>query len=282
MKPFATPEVAAWMPTASASSKAVFPKTNPVNALLHRFTPIFLEQMRGMELLSRIDTKYLIPQTQLPSLLMALSSHYRILEIGGTRLQAYRTLYFDTPDFLLYQRHHAGGRNRYKVRSRTYLDSDLSFLEVKRKTNKKQTIKSRVPTAQLATEFTAEEVAFLTAHFPMDPADLEAKLYNDYSRISLVSKSQPERLTLDLDLRFQYGSDSADLPGILIAELKQQSHQQLSVFTQLMRDLHLRPGSFSKYTMGATLIYPHLKQNRFKKEHHRIAKLQEGAFRDYL
>jgi hypothetical protein len=276
MKTLMTADVATpWMPTPPASVPNNPSIRMPISAGLHRFDPIRLEQMHDVELLSRVDTKYLIPVAQMPPLLMALSSHYRILDIGGKRLQPYRTLYFDTPDFELYHRHHAGGRNRYKVRSRAYLNSNLSFLEVKLKTNKKQTIKRRLQTPAFTTNFTAEAYTFLNDHFPFDPARLEPKLYNDYSRISLVSKTDQERLTLDLDLRFWYETNHAELPGIVIAELKQHPHALPSVFTKMMRDLHLRADSFSKYSIGASVLYPDLKQNRFKANHHRIAKLQE-------
>lgn len=278
-----TPEIAPLRTmTSSAAQSHYYPKQPPVSALLHRFDPINLEQMNDVALLSRIDTKYLIPVKHLPRLLLELSSHYLVFETERTRLHPYRTLYFDTPDFTLYQRHHAGGRNRYKVRSRAYLNSNLAFLEVKFKTNKKQTIKNRVRTSTFTTHLTPETYPFLADHCPLDPTQLEPNLYNDYSRITLVSKTRPERLTLDLDLQFWNESDHGEVPGIVIAELKQEVQRHASPLTQMMREFHLRDGSFSKYAMGVTLLYPHLKQNRFKEEHRRLAKLQEGAVRDYL
>jgi SPX domain protein involved in polyphosphate accumulation len=69
-----------------------------------------------------------------------------VLEINGARLHHYQTLYFDTRDFALYSQHHNGQRARYKVRVREYLDSEMAFLEVKRKTNQNRTIKSRLQT----------------------------------------------------------------------------------------------------------------------------------------
>ena len=117
-----------------------------LGGLLECFDPICLSQMKKFALLNRTDTKYVMSVGQLHNALANLSEHYRVLEINRLRMHHYRTLYFDTQDFALYQRHHSGGRNRYKVRSREYVDSGLSFLEIKLKTNKDRTIKSRLKT----------------------------------------------------------------------------------------------------------------------------------------
>ncbi len=66
----------------------------------------------------------------------------------GKRLNHYRTLYFDTPDFELYLLHVNGRADRYKVRSREYTDTHLSYLEVKHRTPKDRTIKERLSTAR--------------------------------------------------------------------------------------------------------------------------------------
>ena len=47
-------------------------------------------------------------------------------------------------DFDLYHRHHIGRSNRFKVRSRRYVESDLCFFEVKYRNNKGRTIKNRI------------------------------------------------------------------------------------------------------------------------------------------
>ena len=109
--------------------------------LLARFDPISLAQMNSVALLDRTDTKFVLAETQLHRALTTLRWQYRVLDISGIRLNHYQTLYFDTADFALYRRHHAGGRNRYKVRSREDLDSHLSFLEIKHKVDDHRTIR---------------------------------------------------------------------------------------------------------------------------------------------
>ena len=64
-------------------------------------------------------------------------------EIDGQRLTAYDTLYYDTLDLQMYLRHHDRQLRRQKIRVRTYVDSQLTFLEVKNKSNKGRTLQAR-------------------------------------------------------------------------------------------------------------------------------------------
>lgn len=192
------------------------------HSVLTRFDPIInLTQMNEVALLNRTDTKYVLTLPQLYGVLTLLTEDYRVLDIDGIRLNQYRTLYFDTTDFALYLRHHAGGRNRYKVRSRKYLDTSQSFLEIKRKTDENRTIKNRIQTPGLVTYFTQTTSDFVEAHLPLNPQWLESKLWNDFFRITLVSKHHQERLTLDLNMQFYSDRGTVELPGIAIAEVKQ-------------------------------------------------------------
>jgi hypothetical protein len=95
------------------------------------FEKITLDQMEGVKLMDRIDVKYLIPLHLLPIVLQDAREHYKLLEINNERLCSYETLYYDTEDYQLYHSHQSGRLNRYKVRFRNYVDSNLSFFEIK-------------------------------------------------------------------------------------------------------------------------------------------------------
>ena len=236
-----------------------------VQGLAAEFAPIRLAEMSGVALLRRTDTKYVMSTWQLCDVLGGLSPHYRILDINGVRLHDYQTLYFDTPDFDLYRRHHSGGLNRYKVRYRKYVDTDLCFLEVKLKNNKHQTVKSRMRTPGIAAQFDSRAGEFLHDHVPFDPAAIEPKIWNTFWRLTLVSKRRVERLTIDLDLSFDRQGENLAWPGVVIAEVKQPKFSVDSEFIQMTRTLGVRPRDFSKYCMGISEFYgdevPH---NRFK------------------
>ncbi len=240
-----------------------------------QYDPITLPEMHAVALLNRTDTKYLLRADQLCRALGQLGSKYRVLQVDGARLNRYQTLYFDTPDLALYRRHHAGGRNRYKVRYREYVDSELYYLEVKFKTNKNRTIKSRRRARAVRAEFGGRELDFVRAHFPYDVQALRPALWNEFTRITLVSKRRVERLTLDLHLRFWHNEARASLPGIAVAEVKQQGFSLRSDFIGQMRALNLRPTGFSKYCMGVSKLYPGVKSNNFKPRQRLVDKLLE-------
>ncbi|MFZ6026306.1 MAG: polyphosphate polymerase domain-containing protein [Chloroflexota bacterium] len=228
------------------------------------YGPISLQQMDAVALLDRTDTKFVMSVEQLLKALATLRPDYRMLSIHGQRLSHYRTLYFDTADFALYHAHVNGRAERYKVRSREYIDSSLSFLEVKHKTRKGRTIKDRIRTDQPVMQITADSGRWLHRVFPLDGGTLEAKLWNTFTRITLVSKQYCERVTLDLDIAFHTEQRTARLNGVAIAEVKMDASGQDSPFLAQMRAQRLRPRGFSKYCMGVSLLYDGVKKNAIK------------------
>lgn len=248
---------------------------------LTTFAPTTLDEMKRVALLDRVETKYIMHQRTFLALLADLRINYRVLTIAGDRLLRYRTLYYDTPDFAFYHSHHAGALNRYKVRSREYVDTGLSFLEIKYKNNKQRTVKHRLPTPHLVNTFdhcdrceTTE--TFLHDSCPYGPERLQPVLWNRYRRITLVNQHMVERITLDVDLSFAWQTHSTDLAQLVIAEVKQATRQP-SPFIDAMRAAHIHPGGFSKYCMGVTLLYPEVKANRFKRKQRQIAKILSGS-----
>lgn len=248
-----------------------------ISASVALLDPVGLDVMASVALLDRVETKYVFHERRLAGILAALTAEYRVLEINEGRLNHYRTLYFDTADFALFRRHQGGGRNRYKVRSRSYIDTDLSFLEVKHKVKQNRTVKNRIRTADFVDRLTSETSDFLSAHLPPNTWRLTPKLWNEYTRITLVSKHNPERVTLDLNLHFQRGEKTIALPGIVIAEVKQPGAAVDSAFVRLMRELVIRPSGFSKYCIGVSMLYPDVKHNHFKPTLRLVGKLIQGG-----
>lgn len=95
---------------------------------------------------TRVDRKYIVDADYAASILAELpADEAAVLEIDGQREFAYDSVYFDTPDLVSYKASAIGSRNRFKVRTRSYLDSDLSFLEVKTEGAREFTVKERIP-----------------------------------------------------------------------------------------------------------------------------------------
>ena len=229
--------------------------------------------MADVALLNRTDTKYVLSVATLQKIMPNLADAYSTLSIDGQRSSQYRTLYFDSAAFGLYHRHHAGILDRYKVRSREYVDSHLAFLEVKHKTNKGRTVKSRLQTPKLAASFGSESTEFLDGAYPYDAAELEPKLWVDYRRITLVSRYRKERVTIDLDLSYSWEEQIISLPHLAIVEIKQDGVSHDSDMAQQLRQHHVRATGFSKYCVGISMIYPQVKHNNFKPKLRIVEKL---------
>ena len=113
-----------------------------INTILSSFDSISLNEMDEVKLMNRTDTKFIFEYSLLQKVLNEIKDHYYVLNIDGVRLNAYRSLYFDTDDFKFYFDHHNGKKSRIKVRYREYMDSGLCFLEVKKKIIKARLLKS--------------------------------------------------------------------------------------------------------------------------------------------
>jgi hypothetical protein len=248
-----------------------------ISPLVRSFEPITLAQMDAVKLMNRTDRKFVFHQNQLPAVLRAMQAHYRLLTVGPTSLCRYQTLYYDTPDHQLYGEHQAGHLNRYKIRYRNYLDTDAAFFEIKLKSNKGRTIKTRIAqTEQVGLRLLAESHQFVATTTPLDPDALLGVLWVDYQRMTFVHRHQPERLTIDLDLGFRHGPQQRAYPQLVVAEVKQE-RQQPSPFIDTMRALRLPPGGLSKFCLGMMSVFPDLKSNRFKTKLLRINKLLAQA-----
>lgn len=247
-----------------------------VQRLLDTFGPTTLAAMDDVALQDRIDTKYVLHAQDLYRALYAVRNDYLVLDINGQRVHGYKTLYFDTNGFELYMYHHAGRRNRYKVRSRQYVDSQLSFLEIKHKTNSNRTQKQRIVTDELVTQLSDETNAFVARHLPSAHQSLEPKLWNSFSRMTLVSKYHQERLTIDIDICF--GNDQRLFPvsNLAVAEVKQSGINRHSRFIQQMRSMQIHQMNFSKYCIGVSLVYDTIKHNAFKPNLRLVHSIMEG------
>ncbi len=232
---------------------------------LNQFDTITLAEMDGVKLMDRTDTKFTFNIKKLPEILHAASEHYRILNIEGKKISQYKTLYFDTADFDLYHEHHSGKLNRYKIRHRTYVESNLGYLEVKFKNNKGRTVKTRIKSLEVPALNAGKAFDFLSTSLPFDPLSLSPKICINYSRITLVNKTSAERLTLDLFLEFERDGETKMLDKLVIAEVKQDS-KIASPFVLLMREKHIRQGSISKYCFGVASTYHQVKKNNFKEK----------------
>ena len=249
-----------------------------MDSIIRTYDPISLDEMSGIKLMNRTDTKFITTVDWLKLLLVLAHDNYRAQEVDGSRVANYYTAYFDTPDRNMYIVHQNGHAGRQKLRIRSYVDSGLNFLEVKTKNNHGRTKKKRVDMVGFdpvnpdhGIRFLKQDDQyrqydeFLHKHLRYDPAMLSEQLENHFRRITLVNKMKTERVTIDTDLCFhnlRTGND-VDLTGLAIIELKRDGLQP-SPILGMLRDLRIKPCGFSKYCMGSALTDPSLKRNNFK------------------
>ena len=116
-----------------------------VVAATAQLPPVGLEQIVAMaDLQTRTDRKYLVTAEVFARFTTIMSDRFRALEIQGLRLFRYESVYFDTEQLTAYLRHAHGRRQRFKVRTRAYLDVTDCVLEVKTEGGRGQTIKERL------------------------------------------------------------------------------------------------------------------------------------------
>lgn len=254
-----------------------------IERILATFDPISLSEMESVKLMNRIDTKYAVPLSALPAILEAAQNGYYAQEINGTRIATYDTMYYDTETLDMYIRHHDRQLVRQKIRVRQYVESDLTFLEIKRKNNKGRTKKKRITVPGFGItgdtfgdskreRWSVED--FIAAKSRYRWSELSPHLSTRFHRITLVNKAKTERLTIDMDLVWEniVSGESKTFPELVIIELKRDGNMP-SQMTQIMLSQRLKPLKISKYCIGTALTTPGLKKNRFKAKIRTIEKM---------
>lgn len=230
------------------------------------FRGISLHEMNAVALLRRVDTKFGMTLSQLQTVLPELRKDYRILTIHGQRFQPYRTLYFDTSDFDLFRLHVNDRADQYKVRIREYEITQQTFLEVKHKTQKCRTIKTRKPLNATLPILGQDEMDWLSSNLPAQYLNLEPNLLNEFTRIVLVDNHLTERITLDINIKFSFGANVYSANQVVVAEVKQSNRHQPSYFMEIMHRYHLRSMGFSKYCLGISSLNHNIKTNAQKSQ----------------
>ena len=250
-----------------------------LSAIVEAMPPITLEEMAGIRLMKRTDSKFVTNRDRLARLLELAAGHYYSQEVAGQRVSRYRTVYFDdTEQHRFFSMHQCSRKPRTKIRARTYEDSGISFLEIKRKNNHGRTSKKRIGISSIeSVKERGEGVAFVRECTGLNLDEISPTLGNRFKRITLVNREKTERLTIDFGLsfdNFETGCE-AEMPNVVIIELKRDGRVPSPVLP-LLRRLRIRPSGFSKYCIGSCLTNGRLKRNRFKKRLIRIRKAVEA------
>ena len=242
--------------------------------ILAKFKPIGLKEMDAVALMNRTDTKFLASKQVVETVLTQLEDVYQVLEMSEKRMFKYRTVYFDTTNKDLLYDHLRGKLNRVKVRSREYVGSAKSFFEVKLKTNKGKTVKSRIPKITNLNSIETDEAEFLHSVSSLKADMLQPVVEVSFNRTTLVSLEHKERVTFDFELEYSSKGEQKLVEDLVIVELKRDSFasQRSPVLTELKQN-SVYPSSLSKYCLGMILLDETKKYNRYKPKLLKLNKL---------
>ena len=230
--------------------------------------PISLTEVLAVaELQSRVDRKYLVTPDQFDEFIQACGDTLRVLEINGLRDFRYESIYFDTPGLAAYHRAATGRRARFKVRTRTYVDSNECMLEVKTRGGRSETVKERMPyqvehrerLEPQAETFVAQRIGPNGAAGSLSPV-----LRTRYSRMTLVDPTEGTRVTCDARLLCTApGGANAGMDTHVLVEVK--SLGSATPVDRVLWAMGERPLPISKYCVGLAMVQPHLRANRWNR-----------------
>ncbi|WP_196780867.1 polyphosphate polymerase domain-containing protein [Nocardioides sambongensis] len=216
-------------------------------------------------LLTRVDRKYVVPTALLAHLVAGLPEDACVLEVAGRRTSAYHSLYLDTPERDSYLLAGRKRRGRWKIRTRSYLDTGASFLELKTSGPRGSTVKERI---ELPGHRAGDDVGPLGRTWVAGrlgapvAGRLAPALATRYRRSTLFLPGSGARATVDEDLRFEGATGprapggSLGMPGRVIVETK--SGARPSEVDRLLWRSGLRPVAISKYGVGLAALDPSL------------------------
>ena len=268
----------------------------------HLATTTLAELNSAAGLLTRVDRKYLVPLKSAQELVDGLAPDARVLAIDEQRRFSYASTYFDTPGLEAFMLAARKRRRRFKVRTRTYLDSGLCFLEVKTRGARGTTVKRRMGYhPDDASRLTGSGRAFVAACLastgvtgPAAARDVAAALRpvlaTTYERTTLHLPGAEARATIDTSLTWRRltpgvrtrtagvaGAPQALRPAHLtaaiddgepvavagVAVVETKNPATPSPADRALWDAGHRPARISKYATGMALLHPELPANRW-------------------
>ncbi|QXQ09809.1 polyphosphate polymerase domain-containing protein [Paeniglutamicibacter sp. Y32M11] len=239
-----------------------------------RLDPIGLEELNVVAALQiRVDRKYVVPLPVAMRVLSGLESTARVLHMDGLRRFGYNSVYFDTPEALSYKSAATGRRRRFKIRTRSYLDTGTTFLEVKTEGAREATVKERIEydpsdRTRLTDEghsYIAETLEHTLGQYArIDPLRLSPVIETDYNRTTLFLPGCGSRVTIDEDLLWRLPDGSgARLAGSVVIETKSGSSP--GTMDRRLWAHGIRPSKISKFATGLALLHPQLPANKWHK-----------------
>jgi hypothetical protein len=236
-----------------------------MSSVLQPIEPVGLAQLEtNAALMTRRDRKYLVPWHVAGEFVELLAPTSRVLEIDGRRSFHYQSVYFDTPVLDSYLDAAHKRPHRYKVRTRSYLDSGLCLLEVKTRDARGRTVKERVTHPIDRRSRLDDDGRAFVASYPLigeSADDLRPVLTTRYTRATLLL-TEGVRVTIDTDLRSE-GPDGRSVQLDEMAVIETKSGGSPSSADRILWELGYRPVKVSKFCTSLSALYPELPHNKW-------------------
>ena len=232
--------------------------------------------------MTRVDRKYLVPQSTAQALLDGLPPHYRVLTIAERTSTSYRSTYFDTEDLASARAHVQQRRRRWKARHRLYVEDRLCRIEVKARDGRgitEKTVADADPDGYgvLDAHGSAFVAATLAAHdLDADVVSLRPTMEVGYRRTTLADTTDEQsRVTLDWKVECVLDGEMVWLDhDFVLVETK--GGLRPGTADRLLARLGSRPRSFSKYVAAASLIRDDLPDNDVRRLRGRALHLESA------
>jgi hypothetical protein len=226
--------------------------------------PISLpELVDTVDLQTRRDRKYLVSPAMLPELFVG-DATARVLTIDGERSFEYESVYFDSPAWTSYLSAARRRPRRFKVRTRSYVGSELCVLEVKTRDARQRTVKHRC-SYHFGDRYELHPTGrdFVAGVVPSNIVEaLEPVLITTYVRSTLVLRDELARVTIDSGVTWtSMERRHSRLPGWALLETK-TSGAPCAVDRALWRRGR-RPTTISKFGTGLAALHAELPANKW-------------------
>lgn len=218
-------------------------------------------------LMDRKDRKYVVPAGVFDDVMRISGDDLKILEIEGKRSSSYESIYFDTPDFDLYMDAAHDRPRRSKIRTRSYMDTGVCSLEVKRRSPDGFTSKHRQRhSIDERGSLSADDLRFVEECGSLGSVaeELQPSITVRYDRVTLLDVANGTRVTIDTDLTAVTPAGSAiRADGVVIVETKTRG--KAGPVDHMLWRGHHRPKRFSKYCTLLAAVTPGLPANRWNR-----------------
>jgi len=256
------------------------------SALLNRlsgFSAMSLTELNATaSYLKRIDRKFLMTEKKFLEILGDLSQDFKALEIDNKRVFLYDNVYMDTNDYLFYHQHQNKLESRTKVRTRHYTDAwDLAFFEYKQKENGiTKKFRYQFPASEHGTMTKGKKRFFdwvFQSMYSEKTPEISPAMRTKYNRLTLVSNTGEERLTIDFNISVQdlrnKKAKNISLENLVIIESKSLSDTCKSL--KIIKSHGIKQaGSCSKYSLWVVYSWLVEKWSKFEKTMKKIKKIR--------